>query len=138
MALPARADSGKDDPAVRKRMERIARRAADGIVDQVQELADLGIVQSATATVRVHSLPPVFKLYVLNNAEVFFGYYQVVKRTIALQGERVSILDPMGKDATLFHYAIDDDDASHATQFVRASRDWFDSVWTTIARPYAP
>jgi hypothetical protein len=45
MALPALASTGGDDPAVRKWQERIARRAADGIIDQVEELADLVLQQ---------------------------------------------------------------------------------------------
>ncbi|MEU7947941.1 hypothetical protein AB0C50_24935 [Micromonospora taraxaci] len=47
-----------------------------------------------------------------------------------------AIYDLMGKDVPLFHYAVTDDDASHVTQFVEASRQWFDSVWSTIAYRY--
>lgn len=74
MALPALVATQSDDTAVRKRAERITRRSADGIIDQVQELADLGLVMSALAEVRVHSIAPTFKLYMLNNREAFFGF----------------------------------------------------------------
>jgi hypothetical protein len=84
MALPALAAMGQDDPAVRKRADRITRRAADGIVDQVHELADLGLVKSAQVDVRVHSIPPTFKLYMLNNREVFFGFYPAVEREVTI------------------------------------------------------
>src|SRR2546423_1569812 len=70
MGLPARAETQADDPAVRARAERITRRAAEGIIDQVHELGELGLVRAADVSVRVHSAAPLFKLYVLNNEEV--------------------------------------------------------------------
>jgi DNA-binding transcriptional regulator YhcF (GntR family) len=136
MALPARADTRSDDPDVRKRSDRITRRAVDAVIDQVHELAELGLVPAATATVRVHSAAPLFKLYILNEEEVFFGFYPAVERTITIKGEQVPIFDLLGKDVPLFHYAITDDDASHGTQFVESARAWFDSLWNTVAREY--
>lgn len=136
MALPARAETQHDDPAVRERAERITRRAAGGIIDQVTELSDLGLIRSATVEVRIHRASPLFKLYILNSEEVFYGFYPVVERTVSIKGEPTAIYDLMGKDVPLFHYAVTDDDASHGTQFVEASRQWFDSVWSTIAYRY--
>jgi len=136
VALPARAETQADDPLLRERAERITRRAASGIVDQVRELGDLGLVRSAAAEVRVIRATPLLKLYMLNGEEAFFGFYPAVERTVAIKGEPVVIYDLMGKDATLFHYAVSDDDASHGTQFVEAARLWFDSVWNSVAREY--
>lgn len=136
MALPARAETQSDDPAVRERAARIARRAVEGIADQATELADLGLVHSVTAEVRMHRATPLFKVYILNNEEVFFGFYPVVERTVAIKGEPTAIYDLMGKDVPLFHYAVSDDETSHGTQYVDASRQWFDSVWSTIAYRY--
>ncbi|RKN24189.1 GntR family transcriptional regulator [Micromonospora musae] len=136
MALPARAETQADDPLVRERADRITRRAVDGILDQVSELADLGLVRSATAEVRMHRGSPQFKLYLLNAEEVFFGFYPAVERTVTIKGEPTAIYDLMGKDVPLFHYAVTDDEASHGTQFVEASRQWFDSLWSTIAYRY--
>lgn len=138
MALPALAATGGDDPSVRKRQERIARRALGGIIDQVEELADLGLVKNTTVEARIHSIPPTFKLYLINNKEVFFGFYPVVKREVTLAGNAVEIFDPMGKDVTLFHYSADEDEGSHGTQFVESSRLWFDSVWDSVSREYRP
>ncbi|MBQ1035878.1 GntR family transcriptional regulator [Micromonospora sp. C81] len=136
VALPARAETQADDPAVRERADRITRRAVDGIIDQVSELADLGLVRSATVEVRMHRGSPQFKLYILNGEEVFFGFYPAVERTVTVKGEPMAIYDLMGKDVPLFHYAVTDDDTSHGTQFVEASRQWFDSLWSTIAYRY--
>ncbi|MEV4638339.1 GntR family transcriptional regulator [Actinoplanes sp. NPDC049548] len=135
-ALPALRSTGTDSPAIRKRAERITRRAADGIVDQVQELAELGLVKSATVDIRLHDLGPSFKLYLLNGREAFFSFYPVVERDVTIGGESTEIFDLLGRDVTLFHYAVDDDETSHGTQFVESSRLWFDSVWTSIAREY--
>jgi DNA-binding transcriptional regulator YhcF (GntR family) len=137
MALPARAETQADDPMVRARAERITRRAAEGILDQVRELAELGLVRSATAEVRVHSAAPLFKLYFLNKEEAFFGFYPVTERNVTIKGEPVAIYDLMGKDVPLFHYALSDDETSTSAQFVEAARTWFESVWSTIAREYA-
>ena len=112
----------------------ITGRAAEGIMDQVRELAEVGLVRSATAEVRVHSAAPLFKLYFLNNEEAFFGFYPVVERNVVIKGEPVAIYDLMGKDVPLFHYAMSDDETSAGAQFVEAGRAWFESVWTTIAR----
>jgi hypothetical protein len=46
------------------------------------------------------------------------------------------IFDIMGRDVTLFHYVVDEDEASHGTQFVESARLWFDSLWDSIARDY--
>jgi DNA-binding transcriptional regulator YhcF (GntR family) len=137
MALPARAETQSDDPLVRGRAERITRRAAEGIQDQVQELAELGLVRSATVDVRVHSAAPLFKVYFLNNEEVFFGFYPVIERNVVIKGEPIAIYDLMGKDVPLFHYTVNDEEPSAGAQFVEAARAWFDSIWNTIAREYS-
>jgi DNA-binding transcriptional regulator YhcF (GntR family) len=136
VALPARAETQSDDVAVRERSDRITRRAAGGIVDQVTELGDLGLVKSVSVDVRVIRATPMFKLYVLNDEEVFYGFYPAVERTVAIKGEPVAIYDLMGKDATLFHFATSDDETSIGTQFVASARQWFDSLWNSIAQEY--
>lgn len=136
IALPARAETRADDPAVRARADRITRRTVGAVVDQVRELADLGLVPAATAEVRVHRTAPQFKLYILNNEEAFFGFYPAVERPVTIKGESVTIFDLMGKDVPLFHHAVTDEDTSNGTQFVESARVWFDSLWNSIAREY--
>lgn len=79
-------------------------------------------------------MPPFFKLFLLNDAEAFFGYYPVVQHSVAISGEPVEIFDPMGKDATLFHFAVTDDPESIDSTYVRQSRQWFESVWGSVAK----
>lgn len=137
LALPCRADNAADDPTIRKRSDRITRRSVESLVDAVAELGSIGLVKSASTEVRVHSAAPLFKLYVINNEEAFFGFYPVVKHEVSVNGEPIEIYDPMGKDATLFQYSIsEDEDTSTATEYVAQARKWFDSMWTTITREY--
>ena len=135
MALPRRVGTDTAEPAIRHRADRITRRAVDGIADAVHELVDLGLIKSGSTEVRVHELTPAFKLYILNGDEAFYGLYPVVDHTIRLDGESAEIHDLMGKDATLFHFSIDDDvETSNGPQFVKELKTWYDSLWGTIAR----
>ncbi|MFL6144333.1 MAG: winged helix-turn-helix domain-containing protein [Labedaea sp.] len=137
LALPCRADTAADDEAVRRRSDRITRRAVEGIVAGVEELADLRLVQSATAEIRVHSASPLFKLYIINNEEAFFGFYPVLEHKVKIDGHPVSIFDPMGKDAALFHFSVNDEQGdSTAALYVDQARIWFESLWRTITREY--
>ena len=135
--VPSRADKSGDDAAVRERAERISRRHTDAIVDSVQELAELGLVRSATADARRHGAAALFKVYILNNEEAFFGFYPVVRHSVTIAKASVPIYDVLGKDVPLFHFAASDED-DMASQYVQHARAWFDSVWTTIAREYQP
>ena len=137
IALPSRAgDKPGDDPAVRDRMAKTAERHALSIVDSISELADLGLVERAVADVRVHGSAPLFKIYLINGQDLFFGYYPVVEHTVLINKRRIPIFDPMGKDAVLFHHVADGDDESIGSQYVAESGRWFESVWTTIAKPF--
>jgi DNA-binding transcriptional regulator YhcF (GntR family) len=130
--VPCRAEDLADEPAFRERHRHIMQRHTEAITESVAELADLGLVKSATAQVRIYGTVPLFKLYILNGAEVFFGFYPISEHTVTLDGQPVPMYDLMGKDATLFHYAIDDDSASMASQYVEQARAWFDAAWHTV------
>ncbi len=108
------------------------------IIDSVHELASLGLVTTATAQIRTFPSVPLFKLYILNGEQAFFGYYPVREHKLELDGESTAIWDLMGKDATLFQHARDVDPDSKDSQFVSQSQLWFDSIWTTVARDYQP
>jgi len=134
--LPCRVEDLADDPAFRARARRITERHTQAIVDSVQELGDLGLVKEADAEVRVHRAAPLFKLYLLNGREAFFGFYPVREHTLTITGERHEVYDLMGKDAVLFHHAATDDPESMASQYVAQAQAWFDSIWRTVAREY--
>jgi DNA-binding transcriptional regulator YhcF (GntR family) len=136
--VPSRADPAGDDPAVRERAARIARRHTEAITESVGELAALGLVHSATADVRAHGTTVLFKLYILNRDEVFFGFYPVVQNTVSINKQPVPIFDVLGKDVPLFHYTTSGEEDQADDQYVQQARGWFDSVWTTIAHEYTP
>jgi len=133
MALPCLAETRRDDPRVRRRAERITQRHIEATVDAIHEVGHLGLVEDVYAEVRVHRAAPLFKLYIINGEEVFFGFYPVVEHTVSIGGDSVNIYDPMGKDAILFHRALNDSEASDSAQYVQQARAWFDSIWSTIA-----
>jgi hypothetical protein len=136
LAIPVATSNDPEASApVRERMADISARHAGAITDAVQELADLGLVPEATVETRVHGSAPLFKAYVVNDVDVFFGYYPVVRHDVRIGGKRTSIFDPMGKDAVLFQHTDDGDPESTGSQFVAQTRAWFGSIWDTIARP---
>lgn len=137
-SLPARTDDLTDSPAFRRRAARIVERHAMAIVDSVEELARLGLVSTATAQVRSYPAVPLFKLYILNGEQAFFGFYPVQEHKLELDGEAVAIWDLMGKDATLFHFAREVDPDTKDAQFVGQSQMWFESIWNSVARDYRP
>ncbi|MEV4514496.1 GntR family transcriptional regulator [Dactylosporangium sp. NPDC049525] len=132
-AVPSPVDAAGSDKAVRERAARISQRHSEAIVDSVRELGELGLVRSATCEVRHHGAAVLFKVYILNNAEAFFGFYPVVRHTVTIDHAQVPIYDVMGKDVPLFQFAAGDDEDDMPTQYVQQARGWFDSVWNTIA-----
>ncbi|MGQ0573897.1 MAG: GntR family transcriptional regulator [Pseudonocardia sp.] len=137
IGLPSLAPDGNDSADVRGRMSRIVERSTQAIVDTVSELAALGMIESGSAEVRSVHMAPLFKMYLLNGSEAFFGFYPVVRHNVAIAGAPVEIFDPMGKDATLFHFARSEDEQSIDSQYVEQAQRWFDSVWDSVAHEYA-
>lgn len=132
MVLPCRADDLADDPDFRDRTTRVTARHAHAILDTVEELTHLGLLESGTAEIRVHACPPLFKLYVLNGEEVFFGFYPIVKHRVPLPGGERDIYDPMGKDAVVFHHSAHSGQPTDVP-YIEQARGWFASMWDSIS-----
>lgn len=135
VGLPALASTAADDERVRARAAHISERSNQTIADSLHELADLQLVRSASVEVRTYRTSPLFKLYVINGEEAFFGFYPVLEHKVLIEKEPTAILDPMGKDATLFHFAATDDETSIGAQYVSEAQKWFDSVWRSVGQP---
>lgn len=133
MAVPALVDGLGDDPALRNRARDIALTNAAGIKHSVEVLEEMGLVEKAQVEVRVYRATSLFKLYILNHRDVFFGFYPLRERTLAMEGEERTFFDVTGKDATLFHHAAGPDAESMGSQYVQQATTWFNSVWSTIA-----
>ncbi len=135
VAFPAAASGDEaDDARARARMATISTRHLGAIRDTVSELQELGFVPKTSVEHRAYGSAPQFKAYILNDEDVFFGYYPVQERRIHDDEGDLTIYDSAGKDAELFHHADDGDPDAIGTLFVAQTRRWFDSVWTTIAR----
>lgn len=136
IGLPSLVPDGADSPGVRERMARIVQRSAQAIVETVTELAALGLIESGSAEVRTVHMAPLFKLFILNSEEAFFGFYPVVKHAVVVAGQPTEIFDPMGKDATLFHFAKSEDEDAIDSRYVEQAQMWFDTVWDSVAHEY--
>lgn len=87
--------------------------------------------------VRVHGLAPLFKLYLINGREAFFGFYPIAEHTVCAAGGIHPMYDLMGKDSVLFHHSSSDPDAGSAADlYVAQARMWFDSIWATVSQDY--
>jgi hypothetical protein len=132
MVLPCRVEDLADDPDFRARAHRITSRHAYAILESVHELARKGRIKEGHAEIRAHQLPPLFKMYVLNGEEVFFGLYPLAEHNVPIPGGTRDMYDLMGKDAMVFRYSqASGQDAD--TQFIEQSQGWFDSIWDTIS-----
>ena len=132
MVLPCRVDDLSDDPDYRARMHQLTTRHAYAIVDTLQELTRLGLIEEASAHIRAHPAPPMFKLYILNGEEVFFGLYPIVRHNIPFADGSRDIYDLMGKDAVVFHHSIHGNQPGDAP-YVEQARAWFGSMWDHIS-----
>ncbi|MFE0688997.1 GntR family transcriptional regulator [Streptomyces xiamenensis] len=133
MAVPVLVDELRDDSALRARAGQIAVTHAGGIKHSVEVLAELGLVQSAKVEIRVCRASALFKLYIVNGSEAFFGFYPLRQRTMEVADEEKTFFDITGKDATLFHHSAGADELALGSQYVQQSQRWFDSVWESIA-----
>jgi len=132
MALPCRADDLGDDAENRARAGRLTARHASAILDGVHELARLGLLNDASAQIRVHRCAPLFKLYILNGEDAFFGFYPIVRNTVPLGRETREIYDPMGKDSVVFHHSARGGQPADLS-YIEQAQSWFDAMWQTIS-----
>lgn len=131
-SLPCNVKTREDDPAFRARMNSIMRRHMEPLVHSVEQLEALGLVGSAHATVRVQPATPLFKLYIINQREAFFGFYPVREHTVKIDRHEHTVFDLMGKDAILFHHEASEDTETIDSQYVSQAITWFESVWNNL------
>jgi hypothetical protein len=135
MVLPCRTEDLADDPDYRDRAHTLTTRHARAIADSVQELTDMGLIETGNVEIRAHPCPPLFKLYILNGEEAFFGFYPIVQHNIQLtSGPRV-MYDLMGKDALVFRYSLHSGNSADQL-YIDQARHWFDTMWQTISYEY--
>ncbi|GAA1028734.1 GntR family transcriptional regulator [Virgisporangium ochraceum] len=133
---PVDASNLGEKAKIRERARRIAARHTEAIVESVLELAELGLTRGASVEIRHHGTAALFKLYLLNGEEAFFGFYPLVTHTVTIEDSPVNIVDVLGKDVPLFHFVLGDQADDIGTQYVDQAKSWFNSVWA-VARPPA-
>ena len=131
--LPSKAD-GTDSPDFRQRHQRTIDRYAVGLIDIVDELVDHGLIESGSVTIRVVGAPPLSKLYLVNGTDAFFGWYAIATHKIRHDGKTIPVVDLMGKDTELLHFASGQPDQT-ASLFVTESQQQFEDQWNLATAP---
>ncbi|MFJ2739376.1 winged helix-turn-helix domain-containing protein [Streptomyces sp. NPDC087440] len=81
-------------------------------------------------TFRALPFTPPLKLYVLNDTEALFAYYQVAKRPEVIEETNLEMYDTLGPESVLFTFNAEKGPRDAA--FVEQSAKWFDALWNTI------
>jgi DNA-binding transcriptional regulator YhcF (GntR family) len=134
MALPTPIDPEEDPTRVTERMAGITDRALDNLTHDMAGLQRVGLIESSSIEIRMHGIPPVHKLFILNETEVFFGFYPIEKNTVTFDnGEQTDIYDPSGTAANLLYFSRTGEESTQGAMVVENLRNWFNSMWDTIA-----
>lgn len=135
LALPRLIDD-PDDPKPRRRLHQMQTSYVHAVDNSLTSLARFGV--EVSLAVRAVPLTPTHKLYLLNRQEALIGYYQVVRNEeAAYQGEQLSLYDVLGLTAKLFRSTSGPDARDEQeVAFVAESRQFFDSLWNTIATDF--
>ncbi|MBD0425004.1 winged helix-turn-helix transcriptional regulator [Streptomyces sp. TRM S81-3] len=129
-----RAKHDRDNGRLRHRLRHITRRHSESLCEALRELEREQLVPSVELKIRHAPLTPAFKLYVINGVEALHGPYEVIERTIVLDGgETIDAYDVLGLGARLTHHVKDADPNSPGSAFVESMQAWFDSVWDLLA-----
>ncbi|WP_026256966.1 GntR family transcriptional regulator [Actinopolymorpha alba] len=139
-ALPQPVEEGVSMRSVRPVLAGLTRRAVTTITESLTELTEAGLLTSASVQVRTHGLGPAFKIYLLNDERVLFGFYPVTRYSVTVRNQPVELFHPSGWDGTLFGPNAGTspgvEPQTSGPPFSEQARGWFESVWTTIARDY--
>jgi DNA-binding transcriptional regulator YhcF (GntR family) len=127
---PPSAKTRKGAPGSRTGTHSVLEQHLESLLRSVTELAELGLVQSATAEVRSQPASPLFKLYIINGREAFQGFNPLGEHAVNVEGNTNSDDEPMSKDTPLFHQEATEDPEAIGSQYVNQAKNWFDSIWT--------
>jgi hypothetical protein len=136
--LPPGVKTRKDAPARRAPTHSFLEQHLESLLRSVTELAELGLVQSATAEVRSQPAAPLFKLYIINGREAFQGFDPLGKVAVNIEEDSNSGGGPMNTDTPLFHQEATDDPEAVGSQYVNQAANWFDSLWTNNTTEVTP
>ena len=131
IGLPCQADNLGDSPEFRHHASTVMREQVAAITELTHQIT-AETPSEASIQTRVFRATPLFKLFMIDNSDVFIGYYPVRERVVSLEKKPIAIFDLMSTDVTLVHNSseIDPTSGQHVTQ----TRAWFNNIWTTIAK----
>ncbi|HET9656246.1 MAG TPA: GntR family transcriptional regulator, partial [Kineosporiaceae bacterium] len=132
-SIPCLTETLQDSPEFRRRMARIADRSVGQLAHSIEELSALQLVPETSVMVRSMPSVPLFKVYIINKAEIFFGLYPITEHKLKLGDDMQTVWDLTGKDASLFHQANEGANSTGAL-YVEQYQNWFNSMWESVAR----
>jgi regulatory GntR family protein len=133
LALPQVIDAPAD-PRPRERLRTVIDHIHGSLRHSLRMLAVRELVPEVTVEARKVAITPTQRVYILNGEEVLVGHYQVTPRRVELARDPMEIYDLLGLDGMLFrHTAVPGDRLT--ADYVQQTQAWFDSLWSTIARP---
>jgi DNA-binding transcriptional regulator YhcF (GntR family) len=142
MLLPAedvvlpylRPRGGPPDQRLKERFLNISRMHTASLRTALSDLRTMKLVPDVRFEVRRIEAAPLFKVYLVNETEALFGYYEPFERVIELDGgDETEAIDVYGYGAGLTHHVKGDDSSSPGTGFVERTQAWFDSTWRLLA-----
>ncbi|KUM72249.1 winged helix-turn-helix domain-containing protein [Streptomyces curacoi] len=128
LAFPAPVDASTTD---RVHRQWLAQRNAQGQVLR-HNLQVLRSTHNIDVRVSFRALPftPPVKLYLLNDDEALFAFYELARRQEEVDDESLELYTTSGPQSMLFAFRRGAEQRD--TSFVEQSRLWFDALWETI------
>ncbi|WP_405767756.1 winged helix-turn-helix domain-containing protein [Actinacidiphila glaucinigra] len=117
-----------DDPDDERPMERLSSLSSAHIraLRNLENLAGQGAVPEVKVEVRLVPVTPLHKLYLINGDLALDGMYVVTDNVINVDDATIKIHDVLGVGAKLY---------PQPRERVELSQEWFDSLWTRLAKP---
>jgi hypothetical protein len=133
LALPQVIDDPAD-PRPRERLRTVIDHIHGSLRHSLRMLAVRELVPEVNVEARQVAITPTQRVYILNGEEVLVGHYLVKPRRVELARDPMEIYDLLGLDGMLFrHTAVPGDRLT--ADYVQQTQLWFDSLWSTVARP---
>lgn len=132
--LPLPIDSEVEPSRVQPALIKLTDRAIAKIGRTVKEIVTNGLAHEAEASVRVHRLGPIVKVYTINAERSLIGFYPVTEHSMNIDGQDLPLHHPSGWDAT----TLDVGGHPQLASFANQAQAWFESIWNTIGRDYHP
>ena len=136
LGVPQMVGDPTDDRPLR-RLRQIVQGHVISLRSTFTALSDLGLGIENSVQFKTVPLTPMQKVYLFNRQTALVGYYRVVQREVEFgNGETDEIYDVLGLSAQLFPYRFDPAEPdSRDSQLVEESYAFFESLWSTIAKP---